>query len=122
MQFKDKIKNNILSSVGDTYGTTTTVGEVIFADEKKNICSVELINNNGYKEIKRNIQVKIYSIGVISWFPKVGDLVDIVGNEESLYITSKHTNDYTSKIRHKTKNKNDILTNVFCDNMSGNIF
>jgi hypothetical protein len=100
-----------------------TIALVTDTDEINNVCSIEYIDKDGYKSNKNNVPVKILYPGLIAWFPKKGDRVNIsVVNEDDVTITSLEENGYGSNIRAKTQLKKDVFSSSFGGTMGGMIF
>jgi hypothetical protein len=121
-ELRKKIEEQIVNPAGHLRRSFTIVAKVIKSDERNNLCSVSFIDKDGYKSNKDNVQVKIYNIAIIDWFPKVGELVNVEQNGDLLVVVSKYEGSYATDIRPRTEKKKDILSDTCTDTMAGFIF
>lgn len=122
MNFKTKIQDQIVNPADHIRGKLTTIAVVTKSDERNNVCSIEFIDKDGYRSNKDSIAVKIYSPGIIGWFPIEGDFVVIEEFNGKITITGKHDGGYSASIRSKSQIKKDIFSDNGGGAMAGLIF
>jgi hypothetical protein len=115
MDFKTRIQEQIVNPADRIRGKFSTVAMVTNSDERNNVCSIQFIDKDGYRSNKDSVPVKIYSPGIIGWFPVEGDFVTIEESNGRITITGKHEGGYAASIRSKSELKKDI----FSDNGGG---
>jgi hypothetical protein len=121
-EVKRRIEEQIVGPADHLRRDAQLVAQITKIDEKNNVCSVEYIDKDGYRSNKDNVPVKIYSAGIIDWFPTVGEFVNIRDNGYRLLIESKYENAYTTNVRPRTELKGDILPTSFGSIIGGTIF
>lgn len=97
-------------------------GRIKKADERSNTCTVEYTNNQGVTTSQTNVAVKLSNIGIIDWFPKVNEKVQVTEKEGSIQITGPiYSGDY-SAVRSQMKLKEDIFTDSSNYFIGGSIY
>lgn len=99
----------------------TTTGKILSINEKANNCTVQYVDNNGYYTNKENVYIKLISPGVIGWFPKVDEIVQLQIAESNVSIIGPTEYNYSS-IVDKIKLNKDILSESLCGTIGGSIF
>ena len=119
-EFRKKIEE--LGTAADHLRSEPTiVGIVTKRNEKSNTCSIEFRDKDGYLSNKDNVEVKIYNVSIIDWFPEVGQWVELEQTMRGVIITGPaHAANRTSA-RVNTETKKDIYTSSFIDTIGGNI-
>lgn len=120
--FKNKIINDIVNPAESSRGKAIIVGQVTKSDENNNYCSVKFVDKDGMQSNKNNVSVRVYNSGIIDWFPKVGELVNIEESNGTYQIVSKLEYGYGSGTRSSTELTNDILPESMNSNTGGYIF
>lgn len=98
-----------------------SIGKIISINEKANTCRVQYIDNDGYYKIIDNVFVKVLYPGIIGWFPKIDDMVELQINENFIIITGPYSYDYNN-IQSKIKTTKDILHDNVEGTICGSIF
>lgn len=78
MSLKNTFRNNIVAPYSKHNTSQEKLGEVLAADEKRNVCTISYKNVDGMLVIKDDVVVLRNSVkGVVAGFPEVGDYVEI---------------------------------------------
>lgn len=85
--FKNSLKNNVISPYNKYNLTQEKLGEVIGTDKKTKTCTVSYRNVDGIKVVKKNVPVKNEK-GLFKGFPKKGDYVELQEVGKSVRILS----------------------------------
>jgi hypothetical protein len=120
--FKQKLQERIVAPAAQTARVAYEIATVTKADEKSNLCSVTFVDKDGRTSNKDNVEVMLYSSGIVDWFPSVNDKVCLEGSWDSYVITRPYSSSYTSGLRTKNQLRSDTLTNSFTDTMCGQLF
>lgn len=120
---KKIIRDDIVNPTLQIRGSITNgLARITRADEINNICSVIYIDKDGYKSNKDNIYVKIYTPGLITWFPSVDEIVTIEEQNGDPVITGPYEGSYNINSRSETILKEDIYSDSFSETAGGTIF
>ena len=104
---KNILQNKVVSPSIETSTTSKTLGVVIRAYEKDNVCDVR------YSDIKSRIVTK-EKVEVMpknmedDWFPSSGTLVVVETYGNSVFITGQVIKDYSKEVRPYKKLQHDI--------------
>lgn len=121
-ELKRRIQRDIVAPADHLSREHTIVGKVTKSDERNNVCTVSYMDKDGYKSNKDNVPVRIYNQTFVDWFPKVGELVNLIESDYEVSIISKYEGGYGTAVRASTESKKDIYTSSFGGTMAGNIF
>jgi hypothetical protein len=90
MSFKNAIKGNVIVPY-NKYGTNQEkIAEVLAIDEAKGRCDITYVNVDGIYTTTNNVPIKKNSKGVVTWFPEVGDKVEIQENGRRVIILGEY--------------------------------
>jgi hypothetical protein len=117
---KNAIKNNIVASDALYRGATEKVALVKSSNEKNGTCTIEFNNFEGNKVKEKDVKVRLFSPGVIDWFPKKGDYVFIKEDLNVIMITGD-ANHLLTNNKSETSFEKDIFSNLVNDNTGGYI-
>ena len=120
--FKSKLQQNIINPVNISNKKEETIGIITQSNQKQNTCSVQYIDNDGNKSNKDSVPVRLYSKGIIGWFPKQDDVVVIVIKEHQLEIIGIANNGYIGSVKSQTNLKADIISDSLMDVSNGFLF
>lgn len=120
--FKKKMQQNIVNPVGETDRVYKTDGVIMSSSPELNTCTVEYTNNNGKKNTKRNVPVRIYAQGIVGWFPEPNDIVVLEGYEDNLEVISVSSTGYVGGVKSRLKLKSDVVTDSLIDTSNGFLF
>lgn len=119
--FKDKIKD-ISNNVSLNTGYYTTSAFVEKTNEVANTCTVVFTDSNGQRVTLDDVTVVLSNNNTIGWFPKDKEYVVVEIKNNVCQVISPYTEDYSTKYRHSTDIKTNILTNFYNYNIGGTIF
>lgn len=120
MSIKNKIIKDLIEPVSQTRNDQIIVAKVTISDEKNNICSIQFTDKDGQYVSANNVKVRLISDGIIDWFPKKDDLVQVLDTGGQYEIISKYSANYASSDKTSTELKKDIFSNLIND-IAGNI-
>ena len=83
------IKSNIMTPHDKYFASQEKIGEVINTDEERECCDIIYINVDGVPMSVFGVPVKTLGSGIISWFPKVGDKVELKEYGKKLTVTGE---------------------------------
>ena len=115
MSFKEKMLNDYLfPSINGGEYIPRIVGTVLGTDERNNSCSVRYKDKKNQSVVRYDVPVRLTSVSVIDWFPKVGDQVVMEANNINPIIVGEF--EFQSKVTNKAITTLD--SDVYSDNMS----
>lgn len=108
------IKNNIMTPHDKYSMIQEKTAEVLSTNERKNCCNILYINTDGVPTIAEDIPVKTTS-GLISWFPKEGDKVEIKEQAKRIVIMGEAQN------REEVSSDTSSELDYYSDQLNGGI-
>lgn len=122
MSFKNRLQQNVVNPIGRSDRAQKTNALITKANSKRNTCSIQYINNEGKKSNRDNVPVRIYSKGILGWFPETDDNVTIEVTGEHIEIVAVTDISYIGNVKSKLKLKGDIMSDSLIDVSSGFLF
>lgn len=121
--FKNILRQEIITPAKKMIDDGTKVEAVVISiNYHSNICSVELTNRDGNKEVKKAVPVRRYTKGIIGWFPEVGDEVILEKLGNRFEIIAQSSRNFFKDNKSKTILTKDILSGLMDDGIGGSIF
>lgn len=119
---RNKFRQELIAPTATSYGALESVGRVIKANERGNVCTVEFMNKEGRKVKEYNVPVSIYNKNIIDWFPQENDNVIIVESSGDYSIKGPSMDKGYIDIRNSIKMEQDIYSETYSDFLGGYIY
>ena len=107
MSIKDTIKNSIVpEATANDIGNA--IGIVLESNERDNQCTVMYRSKQGTFQRKNNVQVQIGNAD--NWFPKAGEPVHLMIDDDTVIIVSRVMSSYRAQRTQFSASKNNVDT------------
>ena len=107
-ELKNIFTDRVTSPAITNNAVTQTVGVVLKANEKENVCDVGYINSAGKYQRKRNVEYEVKN-KKDDWFPEVRDKIVLKESNDNQPVIIGALLDYTKDIRPNRRYKKDVM-------------